>query len=637
MITDLSVTISRPELAPLPISGNQPELLPLSTLGPRQLRKELYRFGVLFPGVSPEDKNTLTLKIIHEKDQFLQEIQPNEFAMTHSMDPVYGDLWSCDVMFDPSKKNHKDSAWGLPGKYVYRFQLMNSRLDKPVDWIIDPFAREYGIGKLSALTYGYQDYEWSAEETLWKTPPLQKLVIYELMLNEFGGGVEGTIALIPYLQDLGVNCLEIMPVSNVALTLDWGYLPNGYFGVDERFGNRRNMQLLIDEAHQHGMAVILDSVYGHTSSDFPYAYLYRHLPYPDPMMGPFAKDMFGRSTDFNKKFTRDFFFTVNHHWLDCYDIDGFRYDCVPNYWDGAVGNGYANLVYHTYEHVKASLGVPYWKRFERNGSINLIQCAEQLEAPVEVLEKSYSNCGWQNQTFGSAEAVARGDRGQIANFGMNLGLSGFPEEITCNGESIPKSALQYIENHDHSRFLCNFGTNTNESELVREGNRDRWFKEQPYLIALLASKGIPMLWEGEEIGENYWVPENGMGRVAMFRPVRWDYFYDQAGKSLISLVRKLVDLRNRSPQFQAGSHFFYNHWERYQSKNLLLFSRFDQNAFSLVALNFGDCEQWAPFWFPISGIYHEELHGEENLCNVGAYQEYWLKIPSNYGRIWTCR
>ena len=129
-----------------------------------------------------------------------------------------------------------------------------------------------------------------------------------------------------------------MPLSNVAVSVDWGYLPIGYFGVDERFGKRSDFQAVVDLCHQHGIAVIVDVVYGHTGVDFPYYDAYTRLRYNEnPFMGPFAKDYFsnfGKSTDFNRQLTRDYFFTVNHHWLEVYHVDGFRYDCVPNWWDG---------------------------------------------------------------------------------------------------------------------------------------------------------------------------------------------------------------------------------------------------------------------------------------------------------------
>src|SRR5512132_4112779 len=96
-----------------------------------------------------------------------------------------------------------------------------------------------------------------------------------------------------YLSDLGVNAIEVMPLSNVAASVDWGYLPIGYFGVDERFGKRSDSQRLVDAAHQQGIAVIVDAVYGHTGDDFPYFHVYTRLQYHEhPFMGSFAKDYF---------------------------------------------------------------------------------------------------------------------------------------------------------------------------------------------------------------------------------------------------------------------------------------------------------------------------------------------------------
>ena len=143
-------------------------------------------------------------------------------------------------------------------------------------------------------------------------------------------------------------------------------------------------------------------------------------------MGPFAKDMFGPSTDYNRKFTRDFYFTVNHYWLERYHVDGIRYDCVPNYYDGFTGIGYSNLVYNTYKKIKETNGNDHWQRFFHGNKFHLIQCAEQLEVPVEVVEKTYSNCTWQNETLNAARGTINGQFGGLHDFGMRLGLWGFP-------------------------------------------------------------------------------------------------------------------------------------------------------------------------------------------------------------------
>ena len=614
------------------------KLLPLDRLGAREIADGVIDFGLFMPWVSASEGNRLWVKIIHEEDQFLQDIQPLEFELCHSIDAEYGDYWTVQVDIKQHPKPHPNSAWGTPGRYVYRYSLQNPSMPGRIDWIIDPFAREFGVGKLSAFTVGYVDYAWSEEEKDWKTPDLQDLILYELMISEFGKDIDGAIQALDYLADLGINCIEVMPVSNVALTIDWGFLPIGYFGVDERFGKRQDFQRFVDAAHQRGIAVIIDAVYGHTSEDFAYQYLYDRLSYHDnPFMGSFAKDYFGYSVDYVRPFPQDFFYTVNQYWLDRYHVDGFRYDCVPNYWDGPTGQGYANLIHQTYQTVKAKQDEPgYWQRFfDDRGTIQLIQCAEQLEGPQEVLEKTYSNCTWQNGTLGAAQGVAQGNRDALTGLGMQLGLSGYPAEITSDEDRIGKTALQYIENHDHERFLCHFRTLSSDNVLFQEGDRGLWYKVQPYLIGLLTAQGIPMLWQGQEFGENYWLPSTGFGRVMLLRPVRWDYFYDPVGKSVIALVRRLIKLRGHGSQFRSGDHYFYNHYDRYQSKGVLLFSRQDDSAFSLVALNFGDWEQTVPFWFPISGDYREELHGLDNLHGVAEYAQWWLTIPSNYGRVWT--
>ena len=620
-------------------------LLPMGQLGAIETNGTL-TFGLWLPWVSAADGNRVAVKIIHETDQFLQNVPPREFPLSHAVRDPYGDFWSVTVPIAGTPPAVAGSAWGMPGRYVYRYTIVSPNVGT-LDWIIDPFAREFGVGKLSAFTLGYQPYTWSAEEVDWRTPRLSDLVLYEINIGEFGGDLNRVGNVIAYLADLGVNAVEIMPLSNVGTSVDWGYLPIGYFGVDERFGKRSDFQALVDLCHQHGIAVIVDVVYGHTGVDFPYYDAYTRLRYRDnPFMGPFAKDYFsnfGKSTDFNRPLTRDYFYTVNHHWLDVYHVDGFRYDCVPNYWDGPLGVGYASLVFETYQLAKSKLAQadPAWRRFDGGPGkpLNLVQMAEQLEDPQGVLRTTYSNSTWQNSTFDAARSVARGDRGRLFDLGLQLGLFGYPEQETTNDESIPKTALQYIENHDHERFLCNFGTyNPDEAgnPLFQEGDRSRWFMLQPYLIALLMSKGIPLLWQGEEFAENYFLPDVGEGRVALLRPLRWDYFYDGSGQPIVTLIRKLLRIRRQRAHIRQGTYFFFNDWDRYQGRGVLMFTRYEGAAYTLIGVNTSDADQTVPFWFPIGGNYLEELHGGSlNLNNVPSLQEFALTIPSHYGRIWT--
>ena len=345
-----------------------PMLLPLDVLGARESAGTV-TFGLWLPWVSAADGNSVSVKVIHERDQFLQDIPCSEFAMSHGIRAAHGDFWSVTVPIAGTPPPTPRSAWGSPGRYVFATRSTTRTSARSTGSSIRS-RREFGVGRMSAFTLGYQPYAWSAAEAGWRTPALADLIVYEVNIAELGGDLDRASEFLAYLADLGVNAIEVMPLSNAGASVDWGYLPIGYFGVDERFGKRSDFQALVDVAHQHGIAVIVDVVYGHTGVGFPYYDAYTRLRYHEnPFMGPFAKDYFsnfGKSTDFGRPLTRDYFFSVNHHWLEVYHVDGFRYDCVPNYWDGPLGVGYASLVHDTYQLAKANLAGPpsHWSRFD---------------------------------------------------------------------------------------------------------------------------------------------------------------------------------------------------------------------------------------------------------------------------------
>src|SRR5712691_11106348 len=160
-------------------------LLPINTLGAIESNGSV-TFGLWLPWVGAADGNSVRVKIIHERDQFLQAILPREFPMTHTVRPPYGDFWSVTVPISGTPPAAPPSAWGKDGRYVYRYQIDNPNVGS-IDWIVDPFAREFGVGKLSAFTLGYQPYAWSASEKNWQTPALTDLVMYEVNIAELGG------------------------------------------------------------------------------------------------------------------------------------------------------------------------------------------------------------------------------------------------------------------------------------------------------------------------------------------------------------------------------------------------------------------------------------------------------------------
>ena len=143
-------------------------LLPLDTLGAIETRG-VVTFGISLPWVSAAEGNAVTVKVIHEDDQFLQNVPTCEFPLIHSMRAPYGDFWSGTVPIAGTPPAAIGSNWGKPGRYVYRYSIVNPNVGV-LDWIIDPCAREFGAGKLSAFTLGYEPYLWSDGEAEWRTP-----------------------------------------------------------------------------------------------------------------------------------------------------------------------------------------------------------------------------------------------------------------------------------------------------------------------------------------------------------------------------------------------------------------------------------------------------------------------------------
>src|SRR5262249_62424671 len=95
-------------------------LLPMGTLGAIE-DNGVVTFGLWLPWVSAGDGNAVSVKIIHEADQFLQSVAPREFPLTHSVRAPYGDFWSAAIPIAGTSPQVAGSAWGTPGPYVYRY------------------------------------------------------------------------------------------------------------------------------------------------------------------------------------------------------------------------------------------------------------------------------------------------------------------------------------------------------------------------------------------------------------------------------------------------------------------------------------------------------------------------------------
>jgi 1,4-alpha-glucan branching enzyme len=621
-------------------------MIDLSALGARTRRAAEgtweASFGILLPGISFPKGYRLKARVVHERDQYVRGIEPKDFWLSWVAGSEH-DRWEATVPLADDPGSH----FGDAGTYLYRYQLL--RGDETVAlWFADPFGGAVGTGTVSAFDVDPAAAPFAWTDATFRPPEVDDMVVYELNVREFNRDFEGVVAQLDYLLDLGVNTLELMPVTNVREDVEWGYTPLGYFAPDERLGGLPGFKRLVDACHGRGIAVIIDAVYAHAHPEFAFNLVYDSTGEPNPMMGDFAGEFFpGRpGMDYRKPFTLDYFLEVNRYWLAEYHVDGFRYDYVPGMYDGnPVGPGYPELVYRTNQH---SLTLP---KFQGEGARStLIQCAEHLPDPRGILSKTYSNTAWQNGLLDRGrEVAARGAVTEDFAHQLDPEFLGYPAEYhnPSTGYTMPVAPFQYIESHDHPRFINTFGTR-GPRDLLGEayGDRSRFYKVQPYVIALYTAKGVPMLWQGQELVENWGLPGWGIGRNLFERPLHWEYFYDGPGRALVRLHRVLGTLRGSSRALRARGYYYYYAEADHLRRGVVAYRR-EAPAVTdpatgaalpeerlVVLLNFSDAPAQVSVPFSRAGRWHERIDGAAVL-DVGSDDQWTqVRVPSNYGAIY---
>ena len=606
------------------------------------------RFGIYLPGIHATDGFEVVVRLIHSEDRFDPNIPPQNFNLDwNNGHPL--DLWSKDVTALPVAGTH----FGQEGVYLYRFQLWWTPAGGTRQlislWVTDPFASATDVGRLSAVTLTRNPVAFAWTDAAYKTPELDDLVVYELQVEEFNDTFDGVIDRLTYLESLGVNCLELMPVTSAKLDFDWGYGPLHYFAPSARFGGPAGLKRLVDAAHARNIAVILDVVYEHVDYMFPYFRVYDDLantvgtPKPlSPMIRGWNVWGFGPATDFTQTFTQDYFQTANQMWLDEYHADGFRYDEVSDLYVPPRDTGYAQLVEQTYRY-SLSIG-----RFQRpaGGYSRIVQCAEALGKARDVLSRTFTNCAWQDDLLNKSEDMVTWHYAD-ANFAHLLDpyFSGYPATKTVvdsagNAVDMPVAPFQYVETHDHSQLIVFAGTVSDPGPLA-EGDRSRYYRLQPYAIALLTAQGIPMLWQGQEFADNFPLPANGLARVHLRRDVHWEYFYDENGIPLVRVHRRLGQLRRNSRALRSRESYFY-YLQSLQSTQIIAYHRHAPAAggaaeqYAMVLVNFADSAGTISIPFPKAGTWTEMLDADMrnltlNVAAAGAVQT--ITVPSNYGMI----
>lgn len=339
-------------------------------------------------------------------------------------------------------------------------------------------------GYVTVIRPGKTEYAWSDATLNFKRPNKENLIIYEAWVYDYTAArtFKGLMNRLDYIQNLGVNAIELMPVSEFEGNISWGYNPTLYFAVDKTYGKPEDLKALIDECHKRGIAVILDMVFNHTKGTNPMAKLY---PYGNDLQynpwfstnPPEGDNGYGEEWNHDFGPAHEMFTRAFEYWLKEYKIDGYRLD-LSHGLCGNTNNAVSNLKDYYQNGVQAtSPGAYMILEHWGNGQDQLIKDGMQCWTG-NVITNAYCQTamGW----------LKDGDGFDGAN------RAGY---------------VSYAESHDEERMQYKAKTYGNGDLQTNEAARLGRVAENVAFNVLL--KGAHMLWQFEEIGYDISIDYNG--------------------------------------------------------------------------------------------------------------------------------
>ena len=458
-----------------------------------------------------------------------------------------------------------------PGKeYAYQY-LVDGQIriaDPYTEKVLDPWNDQeiinkgvypglipYPVGKtenmVSVLQTGQIPYVWKIND--FQAPPVEELVVYELLVRDFiGDHSYKTLAdTLDYLQRLGVNAIELMPINEFEGNLSWGYNPAFFFAPDKYYGPKNELKRFIDEAHSRGMAVILDMVWNHSFGLSPLLRMYfdgnNNRPSDD---NPWYHDQifvnpamqFGYKFNHGSPVFQEFMKRANLFWINEYKIDGYRFDLTKGFTTRMKGNN-----------------DPWGSVYDQERVNNINRVANEIWA---VNPNAYVIC---EHLADNSEEIVLANAGMLLwgnmNHQYNEATMGFPSDLRWGvyrerNWNHP-NLITYMESHDEERLVVrnrqfgnssgNYNTRNLSTALKRVGLASAFFYTLP---------GPKMLWQFGELGYDFsinYCPNGTINNGCRVdpKPIRWDYYLDEDRRALYNVTADLIYLKRNFATFNT--------------------------------------------------------------------------------------
>ncbi len=502
-------------------------------------------------------------------------------------------------------------------EYIYQYWIDGEmRIADPyADKISDPWNDRYisstnypnmieypnnkTTGMASVFRTTPEEYTW--QTTHFEAPDKTDLVIYELHIRDFveSDDIKDVMQKLDYLQDLGINAIELMPINEFEGNDSWGYNPSFYFAPDKAYGTKNDYKRFIDECHARGIAVIIDMVLNHSFGQSPFVQMYFDAnagQYGQPTATnpwynqtcPHEPWCWGYDFDHSAPVVQNLIDRITTYWMQEFNVDGFRFDFTKGFTNVQTGNQGSNYDAQRISYLKR-MADQIWNVNPDAYVIleHLCENSEEKELAEYRASEGKGMLLWGNMNYNYNEATM----GWLGNSNFS-GVS-----YKSRGWSVP-NLIGYMESHDEERLMyknLEYGNSSNPDHNVK--NLSTALKRCELAAAFFFTiPGPKMIWQFGELGYDVSIDYNGrVGR----KPVRWNYANESNRRQLHGTYAKLIHLKRNYPVFTTTN--FSNALDG--AKKWIKLEHSDMNA--VVMGNFNVTAEQFEMTFPTTGKWYE--------------------------------
>ena len=530
-------------------------------------------------------------------------------------------LWWYQTTLPDGDYHYKYEFCGLIGTVSYT-KAMADPWSKNVHWKVPLTENESSNyhHALSVFEVGADVFPWTDDDFI--IPPQDSVIVYEMHIGDFAGlsNEIGTYTEVMgkleegYFDTLGITAVELMPLNEFEGENSWGYNPTFYLAPESTYGTPEELKELVNAFHEHEIAVLLDVVFNHTWGSSPLFQLYQpedNWDYEDhdynscPYYHNQASDWGYKLQHWHNASGREYrawkyVLDALKTWVLDYHFDGFRFDHTQGIgWGGDV-NG-ASFYAH--------------ELMQLNPDLDLILIAEE-DNPSQINNSDF-DAGWDYSYHHSLFD-------NLMEISLNMYDLQNHLQWWSQGWSPHTAGLNYIESHDEPRLIYE-ATHYQGMSLS-----EAYKKSKLGAVALLTGTGTPMLYHGQEFGQN---GTSWSGGYIMPQPLQWDNLGTPEGQDLFEYYQRLIWLR-KSWDVILGPNLEVTYLNN--SQKVIAVKRNDDGLGQTVfaVMNFNNSDQTiSNLAFPYAGDWFEFTMDDTLHTSDGNYTNYM--IPASTARVYT--